>query len=77
MEYIIPHDLIGKDVWVKDPNTLSEEEGSYYRKEGAKFVMNDELSDKDCAFLVSQGVRLVPKAQPKKVKESKKTKEKE
>jgi len=67
MELIIPFNLRGKDLWVEEP--------PYMRKDGAKFVMNDELSEKDREWLVECGIPLVERA-TKTVAKKKKTEEK-
>lgn len=51
MELIIPFNIRGKDVWVAEP--------PYMRKDGAKFVMDDELSEKDREWLVECGIPMV------------------
>lgn len=80
-ELIIPHNLIGKDVWVPDPNGLDKDDGGYHRKDGGKFTMNDDLSQKDRQYLVDCGVELVlkggAKVQAKVEKEESKKKESE
>lgn len=71
---IIPQNLRGKDIWSKDPNKVPADKGGYFRKEGAKFVMDDELSQKDRQFLVDCGIALVVtevKAPPKTKKKDK------
>ena len=50
-EYIIPQNLIDKDLWVVPPD--------YERKDGAKFVMNEDLNLKDRKYLVSVGQPLI------------------
>lgn len=50
-EYIIPPDLLGKDLWLIKPD--------YHRDDGAKFVMDENLTLRDRKFLVSQGIKLV------------------
>lgn len=46
----IPQRLKGKDIWVKEP--------PYTRKDGAKFHMDDELSNKDLEYLMECGIPL-------------------
>lgn len=73
MELIIPYDKIGKDVWVADPNKAKE--GGYMRKEGGKFHMDEELTQKDREWLLKCGIPMVERAT--KIEPKKKTKKAE
>lgn len=59
-KYIIPHYLLNKDYYCKKPD--------WYRRDGGKFVINDQLLDREMDYVISQGLGIirVPEATVKK-----------
>ena len=75
-KYIIPHFLEGKEFYCKKPD--------WYRKTGGRFTINEQLSDKDIEYIISQGCKVIKvqpnalsKSEEEKVKRDIKTKPKQ